>query len=117
MDAVFIGCDQFTKDGYAINKIGSWGIAMAAHYAGKPVYIVTPLLKMDPYMSASEIEIEVREDEELWNDAPKGLDMYNPAFEIVDKVLIEAYLTEEGVLKPNELEQRTKEKYLWLFQK
>ncbi len=116
IDAIFLGCDQFTKDGYMINKIGSWGIAMAAHYADKPVYVVTPLLKMDPYISASQIEIEVREDKELWNDAPKGLDMFNPAFEIVDKSLITGYVTEEGILEPKELEKVVKEKYTWLFE-
>ena len=116
IDAVFIGCDQFTKDGYMVNKIGSWGIAMSAHYAGKPLYVVTPLLKMDPHITASDIEIEVREDKELWKDAPKGLDMFNPAFEIVDKSLITGYVTEEGILKPNELEEITKKKYIWLFE-
>lgn len=116
VDAVFIGCDQFTRDGYMVNKIGSWGIAMAAYYASKPIYVVTPLLKMDPNISASEIEIEVREDKELWTDAPKGLDMFNPAFEIVDKSLITGYVTEEGILTPKELEAITKEKYSWLFE-
>ncbi len=115
IDAVFLGCDQFTKDGYMINKIGSWGIAMAAHYAGKPVYIITPLLKIDPYINTSDIEIEIREDRELWKDAPKNLDIFNPAFEIVDKSLITGYVTEEGILEPKELEKVVKQKYAWLF--
>ena len=116
IDAVFIGCDQFTRDGYMVNKIGSWGIAMAAHYASKPMYVVTSLLKMDPTISASEIEIEVREDKELWEDAPKGLDMFNPAFEIVDRSLIAGFITEEGILKPKDLENVTRAKYSWLFE-
>jgi ribose 1,5-bisphosphate isomerase len=115
IDAVFIGCDQFTRDGYMLNKIGSWGIAMSAHYADKPVYVVTPLLKMDPHTSASEIEIEVREDDELWSDAPEGLDMFNPAFEIVDNSLITGFVTEEGILEPKELEDVTRMRYPWLF--
>jgi len=116
IDAVFMGCDQFTRDGYMVNKIGSWGIAMAAHYASKPMYVVTSLLKMESTISATEIEIEVREDEELWQDAPKGLDMFNPAFEIVDKSLITGYITEEGILKPGDLESVTRKKYSWLFE-
>ena len=115
IDAVFIGCDQFTRDGYMLNKIGSWGIAMSAHYADKHVYVVTPLLKMDPHISASEIEIEVREDDELWSDAPEGLDMFNPAFEIVDNSLITGFVTEEGILEPKELEDVTRMRYPWLF--
>jgi ribose 1,5-bisphosphate isomerase len=116
VDAIFLGCDQITRDGYMINKIGSWGIAMAAHYASKPVYVVTPLLKMDPKISASEVEIEVREEEELWSNAPKGLEMYNPSFEIIDNILITGYITEEGILKANELEEAVKRRYQWLFE-
>ncbi len=115
IDAVFLGCDQFTGDGYMINKIGSWGIAMAAHYAGKPVYVVTPLLKMDPYINTENIEIEIREDRELWNDAPKNLDIFNPSFEIVDKSLITGYITESGILEPKDLRKAVEEKYSWLF--
>lgn len=116
VDAVFLGCDQITRDGYMINKIGSWGIAMASHYAGKPVYVVTPLLKVDPHTSASDIEIEVREEEELWSDAPKGLEMFNPAFEIVDNSLITGYVTEAGILGPKELEEAVRKRYRWLFE-
>lgn len=116
IDAIFLGCDQITRDGYMINKIGSWGIAMAAHYANKPVYVVTPLLKMDPKISASEVEIEVREEEELWSNAPEGLEMYNPSFEIIDNILITGYITEEGILKANELEEAIRRRYQWLFE-
>ena len=115
IDVVFIGCDQIVKGGHAINKIGSWGIAMAAHYADKPLYVITPLLKIDEKSYASGVEIEVREDSELWSDAPKELEIYNPAFEIVDNVLITGFVTEFGVTKPSEIDNLAKEKYPWLF--
>ncbi|OGC46558.1 hypothetical protein A3J98_00865, partial [candidate division WS6 bacterium RIFOXYC1_FULL_33_10] len=93
IDAIFIGCDQITLDGYCINKIGSWGIGMAANLASKPLYVVSPLLKVDPYIKAKDISIEIREDDELWSEAPKELKMFNPAFEIVDAKLITGFMT------------------------
>lgn len=114
IDVVFIGCDQITPNGHAINKIGSWGIAVAGSCAGKPVYIVSPLLKLDVETSVEDVNIEVREDRELWADAPDGLDMYNPAFEVVDNTLIAGYITEVGCVKPGDILSATKEKYPWV---
>ena len=115
IDAVFIGCDQITMDGYCINKIGSWGIAMSAEYAGKPVFVVSPLLKVDPRVTHRNISIEIREDKELWSDAPEQLKMFNPAFEIVDANLITGFMTEFGIIKPDEISGIVKSKYYWLF--
>ena len=116
IDAVFIGCDQITLDGYCINKIGSWGIGMAAYYTSKPLYVVSPLLKVDPKMKVQDISIEIREDDELWGDAPKELKMFNPAFEIVDAKLITGFMTEFGIIKPSEIHDIIKAKYTWLFE-
>lgn len=115
IDTVMIGCDQIMHKGYVINKIGSWGIAMSSHYADKPLYVVTPLLKIDNSKFSENIEIEVREDKEVWPDAPKGLDIYNPAFEIVDNVLITGFVCEFGIVKPQEVDTLTREKYPWIF--
>lgn len=115
VDAIFIGCDQIVKGGHAINKIGSWSIAMSAHYADKPLYVITPLLKIDIDSYIGNVEIEVREDSEIWPDAPKGLEIYNPAFEIVDNVLITGFVTEFGIVKPSEVDSVVKEKYPWIF--
>ncbi len=116
IDAVFLGCDEITLDGYCINKIGSWGIAMAAYLVNRPVYIVSPLLKVNPTITHREISIEIREDSELWSDAPKGLKMFNPAFEIIDSKLITGFMTEFGIIKPGEISDIVKAKYTWLFE-
>jgi ribose 1,5-bisphosphate isomerase len=116
IDGVFIGADQITLDGNCINKIGSWGIAMAAHWATQSLYVVSPLLKVAPQVRKQDIKIEIREDKELWHDAPKGLKMYNPAFEIIDSSLITGFMTEFGILKPGEIEDVIKVKYSWLFE-
>lgn len=116
IDGVFIGCDQITMKGHCINKIGSWGIAFSALYAEKPLYVVSPLLKVDPEIGLENLEIEVREDREIWEDAPKDLKIYNPAFEIVDNSLITGFVTEFGILKPKEIADIVKTKYPWLFE-
>jgi len=115
VSAVFIGCDALTMKGHCINKIGSWGIAMAAYQSGKPLYVVTPLLKVDHDTAYHEIKIEIREDKELWDDAPKGLEMYNPSFELVDAGLITGFVTEYGILRPNQIADAVKREYPWLF--
>ena len=115
VDMVLIGCDQITSKGHAINKIGSWGLGVAAHYIGKPFYVVTPLLKMDTESFIHDVKIEVREDAELWKEAPKGLEMFNPAFEIVDNTLITGYVTELGIIKPSDIDRVVKESYPWLL--
>lgn len=114
-DVVFIGCDEITMQGDAINKIGSWGVALAAYYASKPIYVVGSILKTDVSTAYRPIEIEMRDAKELWEDAPAGLHMVNPAFELVNKQLITGYITEAGVLKPEEIEKTIQKEYQWLF--
>jgi ribose 1,5-bisphosphate isomerase len=115
VEIIFIGCDQITLQGHAVNKIGSWGLGMAAHFADKPFYVVTPFLKLDVDSCHSSVEIEVRENDELWKDAPKGLNMYNPSFEVVDKALITGYVTELGIIRTDDIKKTAKEHYPWLF--
>jgi ribose 1,5-bisphosphate isomerase len=115
VSVVFIGCDAITMKGYCINKIGSWGIAMAAYQSGKPLYVVASLLKIDHDTEYKDIGIEIREDKELWEDAPKELEMYNPAFEVVDAGLITGFITEFGIIKPRDIGTFVKQKYPWLF--
>ncbi len=117
VSAVFVGCDCITMKGHFVNKIGSWGIAMAAHQSNKPIYVVTPLLKMDHDTAHSDIQIEVREDKELWKDGPKDLKMYNPAFEVVDSNLLTGYITEYGIIEPNQIGEVARREYPWLFEK
>ena len=116
IDAVLMGADQITTKGHCINKIGSWGISMAAHYADKPLYIVSPLLKVDTSTVGFDIKIEIREDREIWEDAPSGLDLFNPAFEIVDSTLISGFMTEFGIVPPDKVGLVTRANYPWLFE-
>jgi len=115
VDTVFIGCDEITMNGDVINKIGSWGVTHAAYFANKPVYVVGSILKTDVSTAYKPVEIEMREAHELWEDAPEGLKMVNPAFEIVDNRMITGFITEVGVLKPDEIAKEIQKEYQWLF--
>jgi translation initiation factor 2B subunit (eIF-2B alpha/beta/delta family) len=115
VDVVFLGADEITIHGDAINKIGSWGIALAAYYANKPVYIITSILKVDPSTAYEPVKIEVREDKELWDNPPSGLKMYNPAFELINHEFITGYITEFGVIKPEDMIKTLRNNYEWVF--
>jgi eIF-2B alpha/beta/delta-like uncharacterized protein len=115
IDVIFIGCDEITMQGDVINKIGSWGVAHAAYFANKPIYVVGSILKTDVSTAYKPVEIEMREANELWDDAPEGLKMVNPAFEVVDHRMITGYITEIGVVKPEDIQKEIQKEYQWLF--
>lgn len=115
VDAVIIGVDQVNADGSAINKVGSMGLALAASSAGKPVYVVGPLLKVDVSTVYTPIEVELRSAKEIWDEAPEGLKLINPAFEVIPADLITAYITEFGVVAPSEVYQKAVDEYGWIL--
>ena len=115
VDVVLIGSDEILADGSAINKVGSLGYALAAKRAGIPVYIVTSILKVDPEATFEGLQIEERSASEIWDNAPIGLKLFNPAFDFIDKDLITGFITEEGVLAGSDLKRVLQKRYSWLF--
>lgn len=115
VDAVFIGADQIMFNGDTINKVGSYGIALACYYTNKPIYVVGPLLKMDPTTVYRSPKVEVRDPKEIWADAPEKLKMLNPAFEIIPHQLITGFITEFGLLKPDEIDEKFGDTYQWIW--
>ncbi len=128
IDVVFLGADEITMRGDAVNKIGSWGIALASYYMSKPLYVVTPILKIEVETAYRPVKIEYRcsvhdpsdptvckVSDELWPDAPKGLKMVNPAFGIINREFITGYITELGVIKPEDIASVVQQKFQWLF--
>ena len=103
VDLVITGCDAITSEGTVINKIGSKLLALASHEMDVPFYSATTLIKYDSYTSLGHLsEIERRNPEEVWMDAPndKNLTIINPAFETVSREYIDALITEVGVFPP-----------------
>ena len=114
VDTVLIGSDEFTVEGDVINKIGSLPLALAAKHANKPIYVATPLLKAGTETLLSKPQIEKRPAMEIWPEAPKELQIINPAFELVNHELLTAYITEEGVIPPSEVYSAALKRYPWL---
>ena len=56
VDLVIVGADAITSEGNVVNKIGSSGIAVLAHEARVPFYVVSELLKFDPETLNGECE-------------------------------------------------------------
>ena len=112
IDMVLLGSDAITLNGAAINKIGSYGISLSAFHEKIPLYIVVSLLKIKKGVyNILDIPIEIRSCNEVWEDAPKGLDIVNLAFDIIPSEFITGFITEFGVLKPEEIKDVVAKNY------
>ena len=112
IDMVLLGSDAITLNGAAINKIGSYGISLSAFHAKIPLYIVVSLLKIKKGVyDILDIPIEIRSCNEVWEDAPKGLDIVNFAFDIIPSEFITGFITEFGILKPEEIKEAITKNY------
>lgn len=107
VDLVVIGADRITANGDAANKIGSYGLAVLANAHNIPFYVAAPYSTIDMKLqNGDQIEIEERDPSEVarFSDiptAPEGIDVYNPAFDVVPHSLITAIITEKGIIKPD----------------
>jgi methylthioribose-1-phosphate isomerase len=94
VDCVVTGADRIAANGDAANKIGTYGLAVAAAHHGLPLYIVAPTSTIDlATPTGAEIPIEQRDAAELGTRFPA----WNPAFDVTPAALIAAIVTEEGV--------------------
>lgn len=109
INAVVVGCDRIAANGDAANKIGTYSIAVLAHYHNIPFYVAGPISTIDlNTKTGAEIPIEERAPEEITNGfgkrtAPEGVKVYNPAFDVTPHELITAIVTEYGIIQqPNQ---------------
>jgi len=115
-DLVVVGADAITSEGNIINKIGTGTIALLAHEARKPFYVVAELLKFDPATACGDYEeIEERSPDEVWKGAPEKLVIRNPAFDVTRRDFIHGIICEEGVIPPHSVNEVIQRKYPWIF--
>jgi methylthioribose-1-phosphate isomerase len=94
VDAIFTGADRIAANGDVANKIGTYGLALAASYHGVPLYVVAPTSTLDPTTkSGVDIPIEQRDPREISDRFPAR----NPAFDVTPASLVTAIVTEVGV--------------------
>jgi methylthioribose-1-phosphate isomerase len=108
INAVITGADRIAANGDTANKIGTLGLSILAGRYNIPFYIAAPSSTFDLSIeSGRDIPIEQRDDDEVRSFggarvAPKGVSVYNPAFDVTDAGDITAIITERGVIeRPN----------------
>jgi methylthioribose-1-phosphate isomerase len=105
-DAVIVGCDRVAANGDVANKVGTYGLALAARAAGIPFVVAGPTSSLDPALAHGDaIAIEEREPDEVRAFAGAaatlpGTPVRNPAFDVTPADLITALVTERGVAAP-----------------
>ena len=106
---VIVGADRIAANGDVANKIGTYGLALAAKAHGIPFYVAAPTSTLDPATpNGAAIPIEQRESDEVatWQGArtaPVGVKVWNPAFDMTPAELITAIITDKGIFQPREI--------------
>lgn len=96
--AVVVGADRIARNGDTANKIGTYGVAIAAAHHGIPFYVAAPRSTFDFALhSGEEIPIEERSPDEVRIAAEDAV--YNPAFDVTPGRLITGFITEYGVVR------------------
>ena len=115
-DLALVGADAITSEGNVVNKIGTSAIALMAHEARTPFYVASELLKYDPATAYGDYEgIEERGPEEVWEGAPEGLIIRNPAFDVTRRDFIHGIICEEGIISPHSVTEAVRRRYPWVF--
>jgi S-methyl-5-thioribose-1-phosphate isomerase len=100
-DAVVVGADRIAANGDVANKIGTYGLALAARRAGIPFLVAAPESTIDEATPAgAAIPLEQRADEEVTVPAaPEGTKALNFAFDITPAELVSAVVTEDRLIQ------------------
>ena len=102
-DAVVVGADRGAANGDVANKIGTYGLALAARRADIPFVVAAPESTIDEATpSGAAIPLELRADEEITVPAaPPGTRALNFAFDITPAELVTAVITEDRIIFPS----------------
>jgi methylthioribose-1-phosphate isomerase len=104
--AVVTGFDRVAANGDVANKVGTYGLALAARAAGVPFMAAGPSSSIDLRLPAGDgIEIEERDPVEVREAAGAlltidGTACRNPAFDVTPAELVWALVTERGAASP-----------------
>jgi methylthioribose-1-phosphate isomerase len=105
-DAVVVGFDRVAADGSVANKVGTYGLALAARAAGIPFVAAGPTSSVDlGTPDGAAIPIEERDGDEVRYAGGAlvtvpGVAVRNPAFDVTPPELVTAIVTERGVARP-----------------
>jgi methylthioribose-1-phosphate isomerase len=115
VDAIVVGADRVAANGDVANKIGTYGLSLAAREHGVPMYVAAPSSTFDANCPAgADIRIEAREDDEVIkmdgmdaegrlrqvSIAAPGVKANNPAFDVTPRANVTAIINETGIWRP-----------------
>ncbi|MBR1587774.1 MAG: S-methyl-5-thioribose-1-phosphate isomerase [Kiritimatiellae bacterium] len=110
---VITGADRIAANGDFANKIGTLDKAILASHFGVPFYVAAPISTFDPKAEDGKaIPIECRAEEEMTclggqRLAPAGSRALNPAFDVTPGALVTGFITEYGIISPDDLGRAT----------
>lgn len=108
---VVVGADRICANGDTANKIGTYQLAIAARHHGVKFMVVAPSSTVDmDTADGAQIEIEQRDPGELFGiggtrTVAEGISAWNPVFDVTPGSLIDAIVTERGVIEQPTLEK------------
>lgn len=105
VDAVVVGADRIAANLDVVNKVGTYGLALAAARAGIPFVVAAPESTLAPDTpDGAAVTVEQRDGDEVlhvggrrW--APPGSVALNPAFDVTPADLVTAIVTEKRALR------------------
>lgn len=108
VDKVIVGADRITRT-TVINKVGTFMIALAAKHHGIPFYVAAPTTTLDLTSEPTVMSIEERDPREVTEIGgkritPKGVKVFNPAFDSTPLELVTAVVTEKGVFSREQIQ-------------
>ena len=105
---IIVGSDRIASNGDVANKIGTYALSVLARHHGIKFMVVAPTTTIDMNIpGGDEIPIEERSIDEVLTVsgqqvAAQGANARNPAFDVTPAALVDAIVTEKGVvLEPN----------------
>ena len=102
---VVVGADRICANGDTANKIGTYQLALSAKHHGVKFMVVAPSSTVDMATASGDlIEIEERDPAELLSHrgertVAEGVQAWNPVFDVTPHALIDAIVTEKGVIE------------------
>ena len=108
---VIVGADRIAANGDTANKIGTYQLAISAKHHGVKFMVVAPSSTIDMDTPDGEtIEIELRDPAELLSlngarTVAEGALAWNPVFDVTPHELIDAIVTERGVIEKPDTEK------------
>ena len=105
INRVIVGADRVLHTGHVFNKIGTYQVAILANKHNVPFYVAAPLSTFDFESNPDDVIIEDRSVDEVVRIgkkriAPKGVRVFNPAFDMTPPEFITGIITQKGVIKP-----------------